>query len=155
MKKKYYLAYGSNLNMDQMAWRCPDATPVGTAMLDGWQLAYKGSKTGSYLTVVPCAGSVVPVGVWQISAADERELDRYEGYPDFYGKQTVRVKMKTVGGRTRWVSALIYIMGDDRPFGFPSPYYVRTCSMGYRHFGLDISFLRDALVFTKKEVRSA
>ena len=29
--KKFYLAYGSNLNVEQMQFRCPDARIVGTA----------------------------------------------------------------------------------------------------------------------------
>ena len=29
MMSKYYLAYGSNLNIRQMAYRCPGATVVG------------------------------------------------------------------------------------------------------------------------------
>lgn len=49
--KKYYLAYGSNLNVQQMKYRCPDAKSVGTAWIHGYQLMFKGSKTGSYLTI--------------------------------------------------------------------------------------------------------
>ena len=33
MSRKEYFAYGSNLNFDQMAYRCPEATVVGTAKL--------------------------------------------------------------------------------------------------------------------------
>ena len=33
MSKKEYFAYGSNLNFEQMAYRCPEATAVGTAKL--------------------------------------------------------------------------------------------------------------------------
>ena len=29
MSKKEYFAYGSNLNFEQMAYRCPEATVVG------------------------------------------------------------------------------------------------------------------------------
>ena len=31
MEKRYYIAYGSNLNIGQMQWRCPDARIIGTA----------------------------------------------------------------------------------------------------------------------------
>ena len=51
MAKRYYIAYGSNLNVPQMCWRCPRATILGTANLIGWELLFKGSKTGSYLTI--------------------------------------------------------------------------------------------------------
>ena len=47
MSKKEYFAYGSNLNFDQMAYRCPEATVVGTAKLDGYELAFR----RGYLTV--------------------------------------------------------------------------------------------------------
>ena len=49
-EKRYYIAYGSNLNVPQMRMRCPHATILGTAALKGWELLFKGSKTGSYVT---------------------------------------------------------------------------------------------------------
>ena len=60
-EKRYYIAYGSNLNVPQMRMRCPHATILGTANLKGWELLFKGSKTGSYLTIEECAGGTVPV----------------------------------------------------------------------------------------------
>ena len=33
MKNKIYIAYGSNLNLKQMKYRCPDSKVLGTAML--------------------------------------------------------------------------------------------------------------------------
>ena len=50
-EKRYYIAYGSNLNVPQMRMRCPHATILGTSNLKGWELLFKGSKTGSYLTI--------------------------------------------------------------------------------------------------------
>ena len=47
-EKRYYIAYGSNLNVPQMRMRCPHATILGTANLKGWELLFKGSKTGWY-----------------------------------------------------------------------------------------------------------
>ena len=91
MEKKYYLAYGSNLNMRQMSRRCPTAKPLGTATLEGWTLLFKGSKSGSYLTIEPKEGASVPVGVWEISERDEGYLDVYEGYPNFYYKKELEV----------------------------------------------------------------
>ena len=78
MQKRYYIAYGSNLNIHQMRWRCPSARIVGTAELAGWRLLFKGSKTGSYLTIEPFAECRVPVAVWEVSPRDELALDHYE-----------------------------------------------------------------------------
>ena len=63
MEKRYYIAYGSNLNVRQMRMRCPSARRIGTSELKDYELFFKGSKTGSYLTVEKKPGSSVPVGV--------------------------------------------------------------------------------------------
>ena len=113
---KYYLAYGSNLSMAQMAQRCPDAVYVGTAELKDYQLLFKGSQSGSYLTVEPKKGSTVPVLVWRISERDEHYLDRYEGCPSFYYKKMIRVEIQPFIGEkvNGGTEAIIYIMHEDR-----------------------------------------
>lgn len=60
MEKRYYIAYGSNLNIRQMKWRCPSARIIGTSKIPNYELLFKGSKTGSYLTIEPKTGSTVP-----------------------------------------------------------------------------------------------
>ena len=69
--KKYYVAYGSNLNVRQMKMRCPGATILGTAKLKDYELLFKGSKTGSYLTIEKKEGSTVPVAIWEVTESDE------------------------------------------------------------------------------------
>lgn len=146
MKKRYYLAYGSNLNLAQMTVRCPDAEPIGTARLEGWQLAFKGSKTGSYLTVEKRLGSFVPVAVWATTAADEAALDRYEGCPAFYYKTSLTLPVKDLrSGKVKSLPCYIYIMHEDRPMGLPTEFYLQTCLEGYRAFGFDTDILMDAL----------
>lgn len=80
MDKRYYIAYGSNLNVRQMRMRCPSARIIGTADLKNYELLFKGSKTGAYLTVEKKPGGTVPVAVWEVTAQDEKALDRYEGF---------------------------------------------------------------------------
>ena len=92
--KRYYIAYGSNLNVQQMRWRCPGARIIGTAELQDYRLLFKGSKTGSYLTVEPEKGCTVPVAVWEVTEQDELALDRYEGYPSFYYKTEMTLMSK-------------------------------------------------------------
>ena len=41
MAKKLYAAYGSNINLEQMAYRCPHSTVAGTAMLKGYELQFR------------------------------------------------------------------------------------------------------------------
>ena len=152
MPKKYYIAYGSNLNIRQMKQRCPSARIIGTADLAGWQLLFKGSKTGSYLTIERKNGSTVPVAVWEITAEDEKALDRYEGYPSFYYKKKLPLRYQGIRtGRTHSCNAMVYIMHEERPLGLPSQFYVNTCAEGYRYFGFDIGFLVDAINNSKTE----
>ena len=40
---KLYVAYGSNLNLSQMAYRCPSARIYGAGQLNNWELVYRGS----------------------------------------------------------------------------------------------------------------
>lgn len=67
--KKYYIAYGSNLSVEQMADRCPDAKIVGQAVLAGWELLFRGCAT-----IAPNLKKNTPVLVWEISERDEGNL---------------------------------------------------------------------------------
>ena len=42
MEHAMYFAYGSNMNLDQMAYRCPAAEAVCTAKLEGYELFFAG-----------------------------------------------------------------------------------------------------------------
>ena len=138
MRKRYYIAYGSNLNVEQMAFRCPDARPVGTAILENHTLFFRGSKTGSYLTIEPKIGGKVPVAVWAVTATDEAALDRYEGCPNFYYKADFTLDVTPLGGgESRMMECFAYIMNEGRPIGIPSDYYLQTCIECYKHFGFD------------------
>lgn len=142
MEKRYYIAYGSNLNIRQMRMRCPNAMILGTASLKGWELLFKGSKTGSYLTIEECEGGMVPVVVWEVTEEDEAALDLYEGFPTFYYKRDIKLQYKGIRtGRRRTVTAFVYIMHEERPIGVPSNFYMRTCLEGYDAFSFDKNVL--------------
>ena len=139
--KKFYLAYGSNLNVKQMQFRCPDARIVGTAEIPNYQLLFKGSKTGSYLTIEPKQGCTVPAAVWSVSERDELALDRYEGYPHFYYKTELELSLAETGKK---LTAFVYIMHEERRLGIPTSAYVSTCKFGYTIFGFDFKYLDEA-----------
>ncbi|MBD5113571.1 MAG: gamma-glutamylcyclotransferase [Ruminococcaceae bacterium] len=146
MAKRYYLAYGSNLNMEQMRFRCPNAKPVGTAIIENNVLTFRGSNSGFYLTIEPKIGSKVPVGVWEVTAADEAALDRYEGYPRFYFKAEITVNVTSLhDGKTSGKRAFYYFMNEDSELGLPSETYVQTCLQGYADFGFDKRILKRTL----------
>lgn len=145
MEKRYYLAYGSNLNVRQMRQRCPSARIIGTAIINDYELLFKGSLSGFYLTIEPKSGAVVPVGVWEVSDEDEAALDRYEGFPDFYYKKELALPIVGIRShRTRHRQCFVYIMHEERAVGVPSDYYMRVCLEGYRDFGFDRNGLLQA-----------
>ena len=146
LAKRYYIAYGSNLNVQKMQMRCPHAKVVGTATLEGWELLFKGSKSGSYLTIEERDGGTVPVAVWEVTESDEAALDRYEGFPVFYYKKELRLRCRSINsGRTKAVTAFAYIMDESRLLGRPTDYYLRVCWEGYEQFGFDPAILMQAV----------
>lgn len=140
MKQRLYIAYGSNMSGVQMARRCPDAVLAGTGRIRGYELLFKGSLTGCYVTIEKKADAFVPVVFWHISPADERRLDAYEGFPRFYYKKEVDVE--TDDGI---LSGLVYIMHEDRRLGIPEDWYYQNMEQDYRKFGFDLSVLRAGL----------
>lgn len=145
MQIRYYIAYGSNLNIRQMRWRCPTARIIGTGTLEDWRLLFKGSKTGAYLTIEQEEGFRVPVAVWEVSPQDEAALDRYEGFPNFYYKKEMVLDISGIKtGKIRRRRAFVYIMHEDRKIEIPSIGYVRVCLEGYSNFGFDVETLLNA-----------
>ena len=147
--KRFYIAYGSNLNVRQMRMRCPDAVIIGTAFIPDYRLLFKGSKSGNYLTIEPHSGSQVPVAVWSVSERDELALDRYEGYPHFYYKTELELSLAETGKK---LTAFVYIMHEERKLGIPTSAYIRTCVDGYRQLGFDLKHLRKAMDISEREV---
>ena len=139
-KPKLYIAYGSNLNLPQMAFRCPTARVAGTSELKDYELLFRGSRHGAVATVEPKEGSRVPVLLWKIYGMDEASLDRYEGYPHLYEKQMMDVELN---GKT--VSAMVYVMTPGHEFGIPSDYYANVIWEGYESAGFDTQILETAI----------
>lgn len=46
---EYYIAYGSNLNVEQMKLRCPGAKVYKKALMKGWKLTFR----RTYLNIEP------------------------------------------------------------------------------------------------------
>ena len=141
MKRKFYIAYGSNLSTEQMAIRCPDARVVGTAVLEGWQLLFK-----TCATIERNPKKRTPVLVWEISGSDERRLDIYEGFPRFYRKEELEVEVHPLEqGEARKLTAMVYVMNSGYDDLSPSPTYYRVLKDGYTAFSFPQHVLSQAL----------
>jgi gamma-glutamylcyclotransferase (GGCT)/AIG2-like uncharacterized protein YtfP len=139
MKPRLYIAYGSNLNLEQMKRRCPTARPVGTAEIQGYDLLFRGSHRSGIATIEPGTDSV-PVLLWSVRPRDEQALDVYEGWPSLYRKEMMSVELN---GKA--VDAMVYIMNGNEPLTLPSDYYYETILQGYTSAGFDTGALNRAL----------
>ena len=137
--KKLYIAYGSNLNIEQMKYRCPTAKLVSTGTIENCALDFRRISANAYATIYPKKGSFVPVAFWEIDQEAEHALDIYEGYPRFYYKRTLQISSADNSPK----AAMVYIMNSKALPGIPSPNYVRTIYQGYLDVGLSVNIFSD------------
>lgn len=138
-----YVAYGSNMNLEQMAYRCPTATIVGVCNIPGYKLEFRGIPEHSFATITPKEKAKTPGLLWEIKPYDEQRLDLYEGFPRQYRKEIIKVKI----GRKVY-NAMVYIMNGDRAITPPSDFYYETIKIGYDELGIDDGPLAKAYIET-------
>lgn len=134
----YYLAYGSNLNKKHMYNLCYSAKPVGKGIIKGYNLYYN-----YYADIKKDESDYVNIGIWEITAEDEKMLDFYESFPSLYHKELVEFEFEdgTKG------EGLVYIMNNPSNKTMkPSIDYLKTILDGYDDFGIkDIAHLLKSL----------
>ncbi len=146
--KRYYLAYGSNLNLDEMMIRCESAKVIGKMTLDGMRLVFRGYDCGyAYLTLEEDKNCSVELGIFEINDLDEKYLDMYEGYPELYRKEYLDISIN--GENTK---GLIYLMNDEFDYNMPANSYVYCCLRGFDDFNFDKETINEALQYTWKKM---
>jgi phage replication-related protein YjqB (UPF0714/DUF867 family) len=122
-----YFAYGSNLDVTQMARRCPGATDPRPATLadHDWLINERGVAT-----VEPLDGAQVHGVLWQISDHDLDVLDSAEGVPVRYRRDWMTVE--TADGPT---GAWVYVDHRVEP-GAPRPGYLERIIGGAAYHDL-------------------
>ena len=132
--KQLYIAYGSNINLEQMKYRCPHSKVVGTSEIKDYELEFRGVAT-----IVPNKGAIVPVLIWELDERDLPVLNRYEGWPRLYRQETMSFELNG-----REVEGMAYLMNYGK-LSPPSQQYYNTILQGYRENGLDEKYLQIAL----------
>ena len=88
MKESYYFAYGSNMNLDQMAYRCPAASVVEKVKLEGYRLTFCGRGKGcGVATILPEEGSRVEGVLWKITPGVKKAWTFMKGIPTCMGRR--------------------------------------------------------------------
>lgn len=138
-----YCSYGSNCNLQQMAYRCPNSKKVSVGLLKGWKAVFN-----IHMDIIKTdnADDIVPVVVWDIAEKDWSMLDMYEGYPSYYVKKTVNVILDN-GTEER---AIVYVMADNRK-GIcpPASGYFNGIVKGYMDNGINTDYLFEALDYSR------
>lgn len=138
------------MNLDQMEYRCPDARVVETVRLEDHRLAFCGRPAGNGVaTIFPEEGSQVEGVLWEITPECEQSLDRYEGYPYLYGKETIRVRNKA--GMQMDVMAYVMNAPYKETLASPSRLYLNGILEGCRQNGIPEKPVRNAVRWTKKK----
>jgi len=156
-----YAAYGSNMDPSQMLQRCPSSPLAGTGWLPGWRLTFGGEDLGwegALATIVQnddqaTAGgsatgrisapdtsrdSSVFVVLYDMSDADERSLDSWEG-ADLGVYNKIRLRVHTPeGARLAWLYVLDAFEG-----GLPSARYLGVLAEAAERAGAPPDYVTD------------
>lgn len=133
-ERKLYIAYGSNMNKEQMMVRCPGAKPIGAYILKDYKLEFRGVAN-----IIPCKNTEVPIALWEITDKCEKSLDIYEGYPRLYRKEYIELELeygKEIG--------MVYVM-NYKEIAPPNMTYFYIIKQGYKDFKIELKALKKAL----------
>ena len=134
-----YFAYGSNMDPVQMASRCPGATALGAARLEGWRLTFTRDSPGwgggvGHIEKAP--GDEVWGVLWDVTDEHLRSLDDYEGVAHrAYVRDTVTVR---AGDRDVEAHVYIAVPRGSKP---PSKKYVAALVRGAEAFALPSEYV--------------
>ena len=111
-----YFAYGSNMDVDAMARRCPRSKALGLARLERHRLA---AMREGWLTALRDPSSAVHGVLWSLALSDVAALDRYEGlFEGLYAKL-----MQAVIAESSPKQAIVYFGVNSGP-GVPRPAFI-------------------------------
>lgn len=121
-----YFAYGANTHHGQMAYRCPNAHYLSTAVLFEHELIFRGVAD-----IRPAVEHTVHGALWDIDDADLAALDRFEGFPNLYTRRGVSVQLDRCKHGFDRALAIVYQMKPGRLISPPSDGYLDTLLRGY------------------------
>jgi gamma-glutamylcyclotransferase (GGCT)/AIG2-like uncharacterized protein YtfP len=135
--KRFYFAYGMNTNLDEMAYRCPNAINYGRCTLQNYELKFR-----LHADIDHSEGHTMEGVLWEITPECERALDSLEGYPYYYDKlEFVVIQDKpNKYGNTHSI-AMAYVMTNKGLEEAPSLHYKDCLIEGYTANGLDVDKL--------------
>jgi hypothetical protein len=146
-----YAAYGSNMDPAQMLRRCPSSPHTGTGWIRGWRLTFGAEEfgwEGALATLVPDDEAPgVFVALYDLTEADERSLDAWEG-ADHGLYRKLHLRVHTLAGD---VVGYVYAL-DAFEGGLPSARYLGALADAAEAAGAPDDYLHE---LRSRECRSA
>ncbi|HZC53296.1 MAG TPA: gamma-glutamylcyclotransferase [Mycobacterium sp.] len=141
-----YAAYGSNMHPEQMLKRAPHSPMAGTGWLPGWRLTFGGEDIGwegALATIVQDPNSKVFVVLYDMTPADEKNLDRWEG-SEFGVHKKIRCRVERLSSDTTTdpVLAWLYVL-DAWEGGLPSARYLGVMADAAEIAGAPSDYVHD------------
>ena len=129
-----YFAYGSNMCIEQMGYRCPEANKLSNAKLNNYEFVI---NRHGLATLVVKQGAGAEGVLWSISESDKATLDVYEGLEsNLYSLH--KMSVETCNGATQ---ALIYI-ATNQDLGRPALAYMEPIVNAARHHGFSETYVQ-------------
>jgi gamma-glutamylcyclotransferase (GGCT)/AIG2-like uncharacterized protein YtfP len=138
-----YFAYGSNLDQEQMADRCPTARFYKFAVLPQNKLIFTGYskvRLGSVASVIPDPQKYVEGVLYEVGDSDLESLDKYEGVPTSY----TRTQVQVITDEGHPAQAWVYVKSEVTPPSPPSEGYYSLIYKHYARYGFNRSHLEEA-----------
>ena len=119
-----YLTYSFDMTLKSMRRDHPQAKLLGTTMLDGYRLMFRGSVDRSLATIEKAEDYQIPVVLWQIPASYEAAIERC--CPENYHK--IELEGIFEGKATPCIA---YAIDEGCPYGIPSAKYMKVLVKRY------------------------
>jgi hypothetical protein len=130
-----YFAYGSNMDSDAMARRCPRSKVIGTGRLARHRFALMPEGYGN---VVRDPRRAVHGVLWDLALSDVRALDAYEELGRGLYRKVIQPIVKDGGGSAQ---ALVYVGRGEG--GTPRKGYMEGVIAAARSWGFPTAYVAD------------
>ena len=130
-----YFAYGSNMDVEAMAQRCPRSRPIGLGRLARHRITL---LPEGFANVLRDPRRQVHGVIWDLALADVRALDAYEDVGSGLYRKVIQPVLRAQGGP---VQALVYIGRGEG--GLPVPGYLEGVLQAARGWKLPEAYLAE------------
>ena len=119
--------------------RCPSAKFIKRAYLENYQFVYDGyslTRNGAVANIIKKEGEIVWGGIYEIDEDCLNKLDEYEGFPNVYKRE--RLKVKDDEGNE--YECEVYLR-EQRKIGKPSEEYKNIIIKGAKNCNLPDDYI--------------